>query len=112
MSDRIGGWNVTAASTAGGSVTADKAAGGTHKQHVIYALDISFSANPAAAVKWEILQSDASPGTVLASGYASSSRQVLFPGGLCVPVGGAVSAFSQAGGGSVVTALNLHGVTR
>lgn len=113
MAQRIGGWNVIGTSSvAGGVTTADKP-GQANKQHVIFALDIDFSSNPGASVKWEILAGDTSPATVLASGYAAATgRAIYFQEGLCVPIASGVSAFIQGAGGSVTTIANLHGITR
>jgi hypothetical protein len=109
MSGRIGGWVVNASASAA-IATAEKDAV-ANKQHVIYALDVSFSATPAAPVRVELLSSSASPGTSLYVGYVLAARTILFPEGLCVAQNTAVAAVLSSGG-AVIGEINMHGVTR
>lgn len=107
MVDRIGGWNVNGLG-AGGIALATKPAQ-ANGQHVIYSLDLSFSAAPAGPILWELIDGATSPGTVLASGFVTVGRSIDWPAGICVLTGHAVTAVLHASG---IAAVNLHGATR
>ena len=111
--DRIGGWNVPASGTHVPLTAAKTAQAG--KQHVIYAVQATFSTAPAAGVLCQIVDPDVSPNLVLWDGYLGGSTtppEKTFPAGLCAPMGHSVVAELADPGSGVTAKLSLHGNTR
>ncbi len=109
---QIGGWNVLGSATNLPAI-AEKV-GVAAKQHIIYRLDASFSAAPAAPVLVSLVCPDVSPNTVLWSGYVSTATPwpITFSEGLPVPAGQGVEVVLGAGGSAVIGRVNLFGTTR
>lgn len=108
MTNRITGWLATA--SASNAIAQASKAAVDGRQHIIYAIDLSFSTTPAAPVRWELLDGSTSPGTLVASGYVLASKTIDFPAGVSIPVGHAVDLVLAAGGG--IGSANLHGNTQ
>lgn len=107
MSDRIGGWSVTA-SADNATATVTRAAD-TNKQQVVYGVSASFLATPTAPCLLQILNGI----TVVWEGYVSAPVIIDFPAGIAMTPGGACSAVLAASGtAGRLGKVNLHGASR
>lgn len=77
------------------------------KKHTVYSVDASFS----GAVTKLLQIKDGSD--IAWEGYVVNSREVVFPKGLSITKGNAVSAVLAASGtGGTIGKVNIHGTTR
>ncbi len=105
------GWVASATATAA-TATATQAAptapaGGSPKVLVIFGVDASFSATPAAPVLLQVRDG----ASVIWSDYIGQNYQRQFQRGIRVTAGNAASAVLASGGASVIGWVNLDGAT-